>query len=103
LSRSLTKQERRWLECVPAAAGRTLRDKLALLARFGVSELGDEAAIVQRTGGYLEQAFGAVLPGLRDSIAEWIQGVSGWRAASAAPPPNTTSDASLERATASSA
>ncbi|HEX8108597.1 MAG TPA: hypothetical protein VF516_12775 [Kofleriaceae bacterium] len=77
LSRGLTKQKRRWLECVPAIAGRALRDKLALLARFGVEELGGEDGIVQRTDECLERAFGVAMPGLRDSIAEWIQGVSG--------------------------
>lgn len=77
LSQSLTKQERRWLECVPVAAGRTLRDKLALLARFGVSELGDKNVIVQHTDEQLERAFGTAVPGLRTAIADWIQDVGG--------------------------
>jgi hypothetical protein len=62
---------------VPASAGKTLRDKLTLLARFGVTVLGDKAAIVQRTDDYLVRAFGAAVPGLRTSIADWIQDASG--------------------------
>jgi len=77
LTRSLGKDERRWLEYAPADTGNTLRDKLALLARFGVSELGDEAAILQHTDDYLMRAFGATLPGLRDSIEAWIQSING--------------------------
>jgi hypothetical protein len=77
LSQNLGVKELGWLECVPAVAANMLRDKLALLARFGVLELGDEAALRQRTDDHLERAFGTTLPGLRDSIETWIQGVSG--------------------------
>lgn len=77
LARNLSNDERTWVARVPAAAGETIPDKLALLARFGVQELGDEDALRQCADDHLARVFEIVPPGLRDSIESWIQTVSG--------------------------
>jgi hypothetical protein len=77
LAKNLSNDERRWVSCVPAVAGETTPNRLALLARFGVRELGDEGALLRRADDDLAHAFESVPLGLRDSIESWIQTVSG--------------------------